>query len=146
MKWFSLEKGYGFITAEGGRDVLVLLPQMLKDGLRSLPEGSVVEFDIARAAQGPTAVNIAVMGKDQTWSGWRGTESPEVGEGAPMADPWEVLGLQPGASDEDVSAAYRRMAQMYHPDKVTNLGPELKQLADRKMREINAAYETLKRR
>ena len=145
VKWFSLEKGYGFITAEGGRDVLVLLPQMLKDGLRSLPEGSVVEFDLAWGVQGPTAVNIAVMGKDQTWSGWRGTESPEVGEGASMADPWEVLGLQPGASDDDVSAAYRRMAQMYHPDKVTNLGPELKQLADRKMREINAAYEALKR-
>lgn len=146
VKWFSLEKGYGYITTESGQDVLVLLPQMLKNGLRSLPEGSVVEFDIARGAQGPTAVNIAAMGKDQTWSGWRGTESPEAGEGAPMADPWEVLSLQPGASDDDVSAAYRRMAQMYHPDKVTNLGPELKQLADRKMREINAAYEALKRR
>jgi cold shock CspA family protein len=146
VKWFSLEKGYGYITAESGQNVLVLLPQMLKDGLRSLPEGSVVEFEIAREARGPTAVNIAVMRKDQTWSGWRGPESSDAGEGAAMADPWVVLGLQLGASDDDVSAAYRRMAQMYHPDKVTSLGPELKQLADRKMREINAAYEALKRR
>jgi len=146
VKWFSLEKGYGYIIAESGQDVLVLLPQMLKDGLRSLPEGSVVEFDIARGAQGPTAVNIAAMGKDQTWSGWCGPQSPVAGEGAATADPWEVMGLQPGASDDDVSAAYRRMAQMYHPDKVTNLGPEFKQLADRKMKEINAAYEALKRR
>lgn len=146
VKWFSVEKGYGFLVSENGKDTPVQLTQILADGLRSLPEGSVVEFEIARGAQGPTAVNISLSGSDQTWSGWRRVESTTAGSGAAAVDPWKVLELQPNASDDDITAAYRRMAQMYHPDKVTNLGAELQQLADRKMKEINAAYELLKRR
>jgi DnaJ-class molecular chaperone len=56
-----------------------------------------------------------------------------------------VLGVTIDASEDEITAAYRRMAQMYHPDKVNTLGPELKELADRRMKEINAAYEALKR-
>ena len=37
-------------------------------------------------------------------------------------------------------AAYRKMARMYHPDRVEGLGPELKESAERRMKEINAAY------
>ncbi len=59
--------------------------------------------------------------------------------------PHDVLGVRPGASREEVSAAYRRLVQQYHPDKVAELGPELRELAEQRMKEINAAYETLKR-
>jgi DnaJ-domain-containing protein 1 len=41
-------------------------------------------------------------------------------------------------------AAYRRMVQMYHPDKVSGLAPEYAEIAERKMKEINAAYAQLK--
>ena len=146
VKWFNMEKGYGYITGHNGKDVLVLLPQILADGLRSLPEGSPVEFEIGRGPHGPVAVNLALMTSEQTWSGWHGKKSGGPTEQAPQPNPWEILGVQVGAAEDDVVAAYRRMAQMYHPDKVANLGPEFKDLADRKMREINAAYEALKRR
>ena len=59
--------------------------------------------------------------------------------------PHDVLEVSPGASREEVSAAYRRLVQQYHPDKVSALGPELRELAEQRMKEINSAYESLKR-
>ena len=56
-----------------------------------------------------------------------------------MRDPYEVLGLSPGASDEEVKKAYRALAKKYHPD----LNPGDK-VAEEKMKEINAAYDRIK--
>lgn len=56
-----------------------------------------------------------------------------------MDDPYKVLGLEPGASDEEVKRAYRRLAKKYHPDVNPNDAE-----AARKMQEINAAYEQIK--
>lgn len=65
---------------------------------------------------------------------------------APRArSPYEVLEVRPGASREEISAAYRRLVREYHPDKVANLAPEFRELAEQRMKEINAAYEQLKR-
>lgn len=47
----------------------------------------------------------------------------------------EILGVPPNASKNEIVAAYRKMAQMYHPDKVAGLGPEFKELAERRMKE-----------
>jgi preprotein translocase subunit Sec63 len=57
-----------------------------------------------------------------------------------------VLGLDANAPDAKVSAAYHRLAQMYHPDKVAGLTPEYQVIADQRMKEINLAYESLKQR
>ena len=54
-------------------------------------------------------------------------------------DPYEVLGLSPGASEEEIKNAYRRLAKKYHPD--LNPGDEE---AARRMNEVNAAYDALK--
>lgn len=56
-----------------------------------------------------------------------------------MRDPYQVLGVSPDASDEDIKKAYRRLAKKYHPD----LNPGDKAAAQ-KMQEINAAYEQIK--
>ncbi len=56
-----------------------------------------------------------------------------------MTDPYQVLGLSPGASDDEVKAAYRKLAQKYHPD--LHPGDEA---AAQKMKEINAAYDQIK--
>lgn len=60
-----------------------------------------------------------------------------------MRNPYEVLGLNEGASQEEIKKAYRELVKKYHPDRHTN--NELKDLAQEKMREINEAYETLTR-
>jgi hypothetical protein len=57
----------------------------------------------------------------------------------------KMLGVGNGASSDEIGASYRRLAQMYHPDKVAGLAPEFQVLADRRMKEINAAHELLKR-
>lgn len=54
-------------------------------------------------------------------------------------DPYQVLGVSPGASDDEIKQAYRRLAKKYHPDR--NPGD---QEAARQMQRINAAYEQIK--
>jgi hypothetical protein len=57
--------------------------------------------------------------------------------------PHEVLGLAPDAGTEEIKAAYRRLANQYHPDKVAHLGPEFQELAARRFKEIQQAYARL---
>ncbi len=66
---------------------------------------------------------------------------------APPSDPaLAVLGLEAGASPEEIATAYRRMAHTYHPDKVAGESREVREYAERRMKEINAAYSELKLR
>jgi hypothetical protein len=60
-----------------------------------------------------------------------------------LKDPYEILGVKPEASHEEIQAAYRRAAQAYHPDKVSHLGQEFQKLAQKKFIEIQEAYEKL---
>ena len=57
---------------------------------------------------------------------------------------YEVLGVRRNASKQEIKAAYHNKVKMYHPDKVASMGPEFQELAEKKMREINEAYEQLK--
>ena len=58
-----------------------------------------------------------------------------------MKDPYEVLGIRPDATDDEVKAAYRELARKYHPDRYEN--NPLSDLAEEKMQEINEAYDTI---
>lgn len=59
-------------------------------------------------------------------------------------DPYEVLKVQPGATPREIREAYRILAGRYHPDKVTHLGEEFRQLAEVRFKEIQNAYDALK--
>jgi CspA family cold shock protein len=61
VKWFSAEKGYGFISVEGGKDVFVHYTSILSDGFRSLQEGQAVQFDIVEGKKGPQASNVVLL-------------------------------------------------------------------------------------
>ena len=58
VKWFSAEKGYGFIEREGGPDVFVHYSAIQDEGFRTLDEGQEVEFEIVEGARGPQAGNV----------------------------------------------------------------------------------------
>jgi len=58
-------------------------------------------------------------------------------------DPYTILNVSRNATQAEITAAYRKLAQMYHPDKVAGLAPEYSEIAERKMKDINAAYERL---
>lgn len=60
-----------------------------------------------------------------------------------MKDPYQVLGISPSASDEEVKEAYRALARKYHPDNYSSDNP-LADLATEKMQEINEAYDAIK--
>ena len=61
----------------------------------------------------------------------------------PPEDPYSVLGLEPGASAEEVRKAYREQMALYHPDKVAHLGPDLQRTAHEKSLAIQEAYRKL---
>ena len=58
-----------------------------------------------------------------------------------MTDPYKVLGVAPDASDDEIKKAYRALIKKYHPDKYRD--SDLADLANEKMKEINAAYEEI---
>ena len=58
---------------------------------------------------------------------------------------YEVLEISPSATDDEVRTAYRRMAMKNHPDKVATLGPEVQKAAAEKFRQIQEAYQTIKK-
>jgi DnaJ like chaperone protein len=60
--------------------------------------------------------------------------------------PWQLLDIEPGASDETIDAAYKAQLMQYHPDRVAHLGEDLQRLAHEKTLEIQRAYEHIKRR
>jgi DnaJ like chaperone protein len=58
---------------------------------------------------------------------------------------YKILEVSPGATDEDIKKAYRRMAMKYHPDKVSHLGEEFQNVAKEKFQMVHSAYENIKK-
>ena len=61
VKWFSNQKGYGFITPEEGNDVFVHHAEIQGEGYKSLEEGQKVEFEVAQGPKGEQAKNVVKL-------------------------------------------------------------------------------------
>jgi len=61
IKWFSSEKGYGFIAREDGPDVFIHYTAIQAEGFRTLEEGQRVEFTIEDSPKGPQAASVVVI-------------------------------------------------------------------------------------
>jgi cold shock protein len=62
VKWFSDEKGFGFITPDdGGKDAFVHFSAIAGDGFRTLAEGAKVSYELGESPKGPQATNVQVI-------------------------------------------------------------------------------------
>ena len=59
VKWFSNQKGYGFITSEDGKDVFVHYSAVTGDGYKTLEEGQEVNFEVSQGTKGEQATNVS---------------------------------------------------------------------------------------
>ena len=72
-------------------------------------------------------------------------ERPEPPAAPTSDDPYAILGVAPRVSDEELEQAYRRRMSEYHPDRVASAAKEIRDMADQRAREINQAYDRIKR-
>ncbi|WP_018132771.1 cold-shock protein [Effusibacillus pohliae] len=61
VKWFNPEKGYGFISVDGGDDVFVHFSAILSEGFKSLDEGQRVRFEVVQGNRGLQAANVTKL-------------------------------------------------------------------------------------
>ena len=59
VKWFNEQKGFGFITADDGRDYFVHHTSIIADGFKTLREGAEVQFKVEKGDRGPKAVEVS---------------------------------------------------------------------------------------
>ncbi len=62
VKWFSNQKGYGFITQENGKDIFVHFSAVQGDGYKTLQEGDKVDFEVSQGPKGEQATNVKKVG------------------------------------------------------------------------------------
>tara|TARA_Y100000748_G_scaffold267581_1_gene238624 strand:+ start:408 stop:1133 length:726 start_codon:yes stop_codon:yes gene_type:complete len=58
---------------------------------------------------------------------------------------YKILEIDPSCNDDEVKKGYRKMANKYHPDKVSHLGVDLQHIAEEKFKAVNNAYQTIKK-
>jgi len=100
---------------------------------------------IAQADGRVDASEVSAMKECAQWLGISASEIDSLlGMGKDdLASAYQVLGVSPDATDDEVKKAYRRLALEHHPDKVAALGEDIRKAAEKKFQQINAAKERI---
>ena len=128
----------------------LLLEAALSDGKLSVGEDAILER-VRTVLKIPINVFIAMLRareaepqpQPQTGSHNR---RPAVNQSQPLSQSYAALGLKAEASAQEVKRAYRKLVSQYHPDKLSSQGlpDEVMEMAKRRVREINTAYDRIK--
>ena len=78
-------------------------------------------------------------------TGYGNNSRSRTGFGFTKEDPYKVLNVSPFSNDSEIESAYKKLVVQFHPDKTLNMGPDLRKLSENKMKEINAAYDDIKK-
>jgi len=117
---------------------------------------TLIGFLLGLFTRRPQLVVVATLIGFVIDSGWlRGMFSKSTGnadntddtsrDSAMAKDPYQILEVDPQASDDEIESAYRRQIAQYHPDKVAGAAKEIRELADKRASEINAAYDQIQK-
>jgi len=97
-----------------------------------------------------TSALIGFFKKESDWtanqkskqSSYQKQEEPKPKQESYSSKAWyEILEVSPSSSLDEIRTAYKRKISMYHPDKVSSMGPEFNEIAQKKSKEINSAYD-----
>jgi len=120
-----------FLPVRGWIDDIIVLIVMIRYIVR-LRRGASTAEPGQHASNRQTGGNRQEKTHDNGRQAYHGPRSPH-----------EILGVPPHASQEEIRSAYRRLAGRYHPDKVAHLGKEFQELAEKRFKEIQNAYDRL---
>ena len=104
--------------------------------LQVYQDANASQGDFRSSSKGPRTSTSSEETREEAYDDADPTASPE--------NPWDVLQVEPGASSEQIHAAYTQQLLKYHPDRVAHLGEEFQRLAHRKTLAIMHAYDLLK--
>lgn len=116
--------------------------------LREEPQTIVLRLQISSVNVAEELYQICDKGFNTQTDDAQGRESQsnaETSDSKPprVTSPYDVLGVKPDATNEEIRQAFRILTKKYHPDRVAHLGTEFRELAEVRMKEINAAYSTI---
>lgn len=112
---------------------------------------TLIGFLLGLFTRRPQLVVLATLVGFVIDSGWlrgmfsKSSENPSAESGPTGKDPYQILEVDPQASDDDIESAYRRQIAQYHPDKVAGAAKEIRELADKRASEINSAYDQIQK-
>ena len=151
-----LRRSFGEQAVGQGNEILLRLFEMQKQrGMDSFRQNIVQSCQVAKADNvvTPEEVNalqelayhlgidpsevVSMLNLDGGYNGGGQTAT----ENDKLAEAYKVLGVDPSATNDEVKAAYRKMALKHHPDRVAALGEDVRKSAERKFQEINDAKE-----
>lgn len=124
----------------------LLLEAALSDGVISAPEQAILSR-VCTVLNIPANIYTAMLRARQGGAGASSGHYQQAGKRVPaMNQSYATLGLDEDASDQQIKRAYRKLVGQYHPDKLVSRGlpDEMMDIAKKRVREINAAYDQIK--